>query len=304
MNKFNLQSLFKRNSRQLGSNDVRSTKYFVVTSAGRAATYWLASALNSHDDVICSHSFFVPPVTVFENPPSRERALKTWDQLGTIQLTIDQYYDEIEKCGAARAYGNVHGYTLSGFLREKEKGVRRDYVVCNLVRNPVTRVESYWRRWMDVSSYNEKQKSFFRNVFETGVHHKILADKVASKFDLDFSQRENWFFINALVNIMAETSEIKLEYPHIRMEELTSDSECFRNTFKKLTSNAVAIDGKYLETIFKIGKMNQQRENSVSPKDQFEEWSPWKRYIFLEMARDWALNDAYEQVGYDLSWLN
>lgn len=278
-------------------------RYFVVTSAGRAATYWLAAVLNKHPDVICSHSFFVPPVTVFEDPPSRERALKTWDQLGTIRLTLDEYFDEIEKCGAARVYGNVHGYTLTDLLKALAAGTRRHYVAFNLIRHPISRVESFWRRWMDVASYNEKQRNFFRQIFESGQVHKDLASKAAGKYDIDFARPENWFFVNALVNIIAESAELGIPCNHLPMERLTTDPGFFAEVFSRLTAGDIRPTDAYLAEVFATGQMNSQRADVVSADVQFAEWEEWKKYLFCEVTKGWNLGEIYRPHGYDLRFL-
>ena len=37
-------------------------RFFIVTSEGRTASYWLAAALHAHPDVICGHSKQTPPI--------------------------------------------------------------------------------------------------------------------------------------------------------------------------------------------------------------------------------------------------
>lgn len=280
-------------------------RHFLITSHGRTATYWLAASLNRHPDVLCSHGPVLPPVLDYREQPPDEVALHahtTQDAFG--RKTLDEFFEALEQAGPARVYGNVHAYsahTLFGGLHRT--AVRRNPVVFNLLRHPITRIESLKRRLLYETTFSPPARGRLEREFEVFVTPDVLAT-VRANCDVDLDPPEHRAFLYALCFILAlDRLDLEIPVTHLPMERLTKDVDFFTWVFSQVTQGAVRTDAVYLRQVFAAGRMNHQAEET-SAVGRFEAWAPWMRVAFRAAMAVWDLERLYAPMGYDLSFVH
>ncbi|MGA1868166.1 MAG: hypothetical protein ACMUJM_06420 [bacterium] len=286
----------------------KSRHYFIFTSRGRTATYWLAHSLNMHPEIICSHGLYLPPVTDFKEMIPLGQDLRAWTKK-KYNFSVDEYFYEMTRCGNAKVYGNVHGYTLDGLLTHAYKRkIRNNYTIFNIIRHPVSRIESFCKRWLFESSYNLILKNQSRKNFLENAYKKELVKKVNRHFYVDFSIPAHWFFINALFVISLEIKEIGrkesiLHFTHIPMEEFTSDTQVFIKLFSTITGGKLDLPNDYVDQVFNNAKINSIGKNLLTPAEIYNRWEEWKQYIFTYVASSLNFIQVYGQFGYNFSFV-
>lgn len=161
--------------------------YFFVTSYGRTATLWLTRALNSHPDIQCSHG---PSLYHDADPDGKHEGEEDFVQ---VQKTAASFYalslqEILSALGSnthKRCVGNVHAYTASNLnIKRIAEPASPPLRTVNLLRHPVTRIDSFWRRfqyehtlnsptsqWIDTESF--KQPRFQQVLAELQTHHDV-----------------------------------------------------------------------------------------------------------------------------------
>lgn len=300
-------------------------KYFLVTSYGRTATYWLASFLDRHPDIICSHGPLAVTDSQFMAPQRQQviRAHNNWDNFNNT--TVEQFFDEIEKRGEAKIYGNVHGYTLRGLIsRYTKEKIRRKIWVSNLIRHPVTRVESLKNEWCQEISYSPRMRQFLSEYWQTNLKwcqeisynpelHQSLSKSWQTDLetvqrelrDVDFDASDNWIFVVALYwAIGHDVNELQMDcVDHIQMERLTSDAELLLHLTNEITQGTLDIKHSLIDEMINSDRYNATSNSKMFPMSVFDSWEQWKRALFGLAMDQYEAREIYDPVGYDMSFI-
>jgi len=218
-------------------------KYFLVTSHGRTATYWLASRLNAHPDVLCSHGPVLPPFLAYQTQPPDELALYAHETAGAfLQKTLDEVFEALEEAGPARVYGNVHGYSAHElFTMPHLVPQGRLPVVFNLVRHPVTRVESLKRRLLHEIRFSPHAQQRLTGGFDAFVDRDVLRN-LARHCEVDHTLPDNRAFLYSACYIPSlDMLDFRTRVAHIPMERVTGDAAYFTWLFGQLTQGAATL---------------------------------------------------------------
>ncbi len=274
--------------------------YFLVTTYGRTASYWLASSLNKHPDIICSHGPLVDSCSLSLMPP-KEQILRAHCQRDDFtRKTIDQLFDELEKNGQAKAYGNVHGYGLVSLIGKSNlEKTRHKIVVSNLTRHPITRIESHKNEWLYEITFSPVIRRILREFDPTKVN------MIQSRFKhIDFTVPENWVFVVALLSIItSDLQELQIDFNHITMERLTSDPELLLHFINKITQGAVSITSSFIEDMINSDRYNGRSNSKRFSMSVFDSWEEWKRTAFKLVLDEYKVKELYSSFGYDLSFV-
>ena len=282
-----------------------SPRHFLITSHGRTATYWLASSLNAHPNVRCSHGQVLPPVLEYQVQPPDEVVLQAHtSQDEFARRSLDDFFDELEKAGPAAVYGNVHAYSAHTLFTHVLRGpVRRNPVVLNVVRHPITRIESLKRRLLHEMTFSPVARRRLEREFEVFVTPDVLAT-VRANCDVDLGPSENRAFLYAVCFITTlDRMDLEIPVSHLPMERLTKDVDFFAWCFSQVTQGTVRLDTAYLRQVFAAGRMNFQADET-SAVGRYEAWAPWMRVAFRAAMAVWELEQLYAPLGYDLSFVH
>jgi hypothetical protein len=296
---------------------------FLVTSLGRAATYWLAHVLGRHGGVDAIHGRVFPSATllahehadVFVNPGTRSEpigsiyGIRAMDDLDLIaasatwcdRLSLAAYFDAFEAITAGPVCGNVHGFAVSELVRRREEIAGLGVRCVNLTRHPVSRVESFHRRYLlDM----ERSDAFRASMEAERVRCADLIAAVETRFGVDMSCTTRWAFVAGLHRNAPNYAEAcEDSVPHVRSERLTRDPELFRRVFVFLTAGLVVPDEAVVTAAFTGERLNRSREDDVAPAVQYARWEAWQRWVFHALvAPEWLA--AYGRLGYEVGFLD
>ena len=275
--------------------------YFLVTTYGRTASYWLASFLNKHPDIICSHGSLTDIPSPYDTELINERSIRAHNLHGNfIAKTIDQFLDGLEKTGQAKAYGDVHGYSLVALIKKSNlEKTRHKIVVSNLTRHPITRIESLKNQW----SYKITISPMLRKILSEYAPMKV--NMIQSRFKhIDFTVPENWLFVVALLKtIISDSKELPIDFNHITMERLTCDPELLFHLINKITQGAVSISSSFIEEMINSDRYNKRSNSKRFSLSVFDSWEEWKRTAFRLVLDEYNLRELYSSFGYDLSFV-
>ncbi len=278
-------------------------KYFVVTSYGRTATYWLAFSLNKHPDIVCSHGRL--PITSYGERQARDAIVYEHENESSLaEKSIDDLFDELEEVELAKVYGNVLGYDAYSLLSKLTTyKPKRVITIINLTRHPITRIESLGNEWCYEFTFSP---TTHQRVQEMRHQNKVVFDVMQSNFPhTDFSVTENSIFLSALLNVIrSDVRELRIDdVLHVPMERMTKDVEYFCWMLGILTQKAINIESSYLYDVISSGRKNQHSKAEKSSIEQYELWDEWKRVIFKVMLDAHKAEGLYERFGYDLSFV-
>jgi hypothetical protein len=275
-------------------------QYFLVTSYGRTATYWIASILNKHPDIICNHG----PSIIDEsfdisndNIPDSYTLEVHKNKNNFYKMTLDEVFNYIESKGNALAYGNVHGYAAHSIEKLKNNS-KKIFRAINIVRHPVTRIESLYNRILYEAKFNYYFKNDFPEKYNTYVNPEVV-DFLKNNYDVDIHSIKFQIFMFVLFLVVDHDSrDLDTNIYHIQMERITKDMEYFYWVFNYLFENSIIFDKNYYNTIMNINKKNVLKEEILS-EFQFDLWEQWKKDIFIKLV-DKNLYEKYNLINYSI----
>ena len=295
-------------------------KNIIITCHGWSASNWTAHALNSNTNLLCTHSA--------RNVPAGDKNLHSNENLkkhiNSLQKgysirqsrSLDTIYDEIESYGKTNVYASVHVIRMRDLpIIHSEFGVSyRDFNIANVVRNPIDLVWSGYGQFKDLFRYDinelhwtsgkvvkqslefvnyigEKYKLFIGD-FEVLAFLGACAVLESLKFDFDaYSKVKNIDKLNFIGTY--------------QMEELTTNPDYYSRFFDELDLKQYN-SKKYLESVFNTGKINQHKHDNkkITAEERYNEFLPWQKEVFNHFFKLHNLRSSYEEMGYDLSFLN
>ncbi|MFC1516303.1 hypothetical protein ACFL7E_06035 [Thermodesulfobacteriota bacterium] len=286
----------KRNSR-------KTRHYFVVTSRGRTATHWLAAKLNSHPNIICTHGRLIPPLSTYHRQTPKVDNIYYHVRpyyIHNSDISIDKYYCLIENKGEALVYGNVHGYSYSTLDKNMESLSRR-YVVCNVTRHPISRIDSSYKRMLFVTSFNYVCIHSFQQIFKNSFNELVVL--INKKYGVDFNKKKNYLFIVAL-KLMSDAHEVSDDGVHYKYEDLTQNPSVFKDFVSYITSDSINISDDFIKNAIASEKMNHTHGDPYSIREKYFSWQEWQKAAFREIAKRNKFTEIYKRFDYDLTFLD
>lgn len=279
-------------------------KHFLITSHGRTATYWLASCLNAHPDIICTHGPVLPPVLDYHSQPSDDVTKYAHETVNAFYArTIDQVFEEIEAAGHAKLYGNVHAYSADQLFKISNfEFPNRKPVIINLVRHPITRIESLTRRLLFELNFNPFIKDMLGPGFYSYVTPDVL-DNITDEIGVDLNNIDVRAFIYSACFIPTnDLNDFNLPVFHIPMESLTKDIECFIWLFRQIAQGYVNITSEYIHGVFNTNRKNDHAQEMSSIR-RYGLWETWKQKIFKIVMEKFDGVNTYMRFGYDVKYV-
>jgi len=280
----------------------RKKSYFIISTYGRTATQWTATVLNQLPNVCCSHGPTDSRFQLGDEEFQKKTNIRHSRDCDAFHksLDIDAYFDKMEQNEPdCTSYGSIHGLPIKDIINPKTKFARK-YDLFHIIRHPVKRVESLKNRWCYEISYNEFQKEILQNASKSNLNSDLVKT-LLNHFTVDYNVPENQLFVNAVLALRVDRIELGFPIPHIPSERLVADLEYFLWFLRCITKGLIEIDRDYINKVKSIGKVDSRSKN-LSSYEVFLGWEEWKQWLFIEMMKQLNLFEAYDKLGYDLSF--
>ena len=282
-------------------------KYFIVTCHGWSGSHWLATALNSHPEVICCHSalnILADTKTWADDKLKKTIVPRQNARLRRGVVSTDELFKEVKSYGKAKVYGNVHTLRIRDLPEINSRfRARKSYALMNMVRHPVSLVASgagQLREMMEWDIYALLETS-------DAVREEMeLALETSEKYGINLCDNDNRAFITACHHQkhLARDHMIAPDIPTIIMERVVSERAYYAEIFEQLTSKKLKADDEYLDNVFSIGKLNPHKAGAKkSPEQEYAEWPAWQKEVFGRIFSRCNLRELYQKFGYDFSFI-
>lgn len=281
--------------------------YYMVTSHGWSASKWLAAALNKHPEVTCVHS--VGAVLPDEEEAEYEDQLHAeladmGATLGRQNQSLKEHFDSIVAKQYRLAIGSVHRYRLRDLPRLLNGGETYEFQLANLVRHPVTLVNSGQGEFTTLAELSEETRNEIRMFFDNQRPYYLA---LKEKYDLDL---EDWSVLSFLAAaqhqfVLVHDQTCVKGVANIPMEKVTAEPEYFGSVLAALSKNRIKPDANYINSVFDMGNVNRHTSDRkiVTPQERYESWDEWKREAFRYFMKQSGIDSVYSQVGYDFSFV-
>ena len=285
------------------SSRVRAPYYIFVCSYGRTATYWLAQLLNEHPDIISSHGPTTPPIVEYEEANPHELDNWVWENMPKFHdMKLRDVLRDMRKVGEAKYYVKVHAYSAFNlFNRLMDEGMTRPVLMANLVRHPVTRVESFAKRWKENAGWNERLRTFLLDWWDEQEPARALRKHLEAKHSVDFTDEANVFFATACLWLRQDREDLMVPMLHVSSERLVSDPDYFAWFLDRLTLGRLAGDREIMEIYRNTGPKNVSA-GARPAREVYRGWDDWQREAFDFVANLYDLAPLYSRFPYDLDF--
>lgn len=285
------------------------TKYFCVTSHGWSGSFWLALALDSHPEILCTHSALNIPARMDSSKETLKKKKREHAAAvnGRINYSIEGLFDEIRSYSDHRypVYGCVHTLRIRDLpeIYEKSNNDLKHRVV-NLVRNPISVISSGHGQLYDHMQWDVTVLQDVVNSISTELD---FFNELAVKHNLNLCDQDVLAFLSATMHMhnLKRDQDIAPECPTVRMEDITGDKQQFKNLVGDLTENSIDVGEDYVDAVFSRGPINKHSKGSrlSTPEEKYNFWDEWKKEAFIYAFERTGLRDSYGRFGYDFSFI-
>jgi hypothetical protein len=314
------QSLPKR----LVQNFLHDRKFrntFLITSGGCAATRWIGGAINMHPSITCTGG--VGPI---EETTDFNRSVSDEGSERVAKYNIDHFaaaapdpvflvdvFDEIRRHRTSKFIGNIHFHTLGSLeSHRKIERIPANVRIANVVRHPVTRLETHFNHW--------------KRQYEVGPHSKKLFELCFSGFvDRYKNIRDIWdhsitewslqpgaqIFAYSIFDTMSVfegdfQTEIGRNVPHFRMEDLKTKPEEFNRLVAFISRDEIQFGADLFSRVYSSDGLQQGRFSKrklLEADDQWRAWAPWQKSMAKSAFEHVGLIPSLSSLGYDFCFM-
>ncbi len=282
-------------------------KCFLITSSGQMGTFWLATQLNKHPEIFCSHSYDKPAwgasgTALRGEEGERQRAvIKKY--FGTLPLK--QFFEENAEVTPKHFVGNVHAYNVEKALSLVKKENLQDVKIINLIRHPISRINSFVKcmknEWFDFG-YFDHLTFIPQNYREYG--RKLVIECFGEKRLAEFDDSlDKQFFVTAAVlergtayqAQMAEQNKI----PNIKYEDATTSKESMAQIVRYIGNDSLINDYDWFDKGISYKKINSHTNaHHDTIQSIFEGWDNWKKELYRHLVAE-DVFELYLRGHYD-----
>lgn len=282
--------------------------FFLVTSYGRTATYWIAANLHKHPDIACNHgpSLSLSSLDYSGKQVSGEVALDIHKNIsGFHNALLMDVFDFVKKNKKAKYIGNVHGYAASSVRAIQSMCPELEAVkVANITRHPLHRIESQKNRLLKEVKHDKYLLDMFLHSFDTFVDSSII-DNLMSKYNIDLSCIYNKVYLySASLIPYHDDLDYSANYTNFTMERLLNDRDYFVNFIHYITGYNVELSHDYISNVFASGKMNESDRVDETAYDMFQNWPEWLKYTCSLIFQKYNIVNKYAMLGYDIGYIS
>ena len=220
-----------------------SAAYFLVTTNGHCASKWLAASLDLHPEIVCSHGPAAHPLCM-----QHDREYTDADMSRILAeehrklMPLDLLFEELERVGPARCYGNVHLFNL----RQLAENVAahppsRRFKVVDLVRHPVPFVRAGTANMLRQARSNPARLAYLVGV---RARNEDLYREFAERYALELEDIATLAFMANVMTLKSLAINMGLHHAdrRVTMESVTRDAGAFRALVVDLAEGVVEPD--------------------------------------------------------------
>ena len=260
---------------------------------------WLTKVLNQHDEIFCSYSVDMDPQVTTDHLSTKQHNIALHGMgVEFNKLTVDQYFDILDKQPGS-LIGSVHAFSLWQ-VAEQYPALRRKYAIANLVREPIARLQSGINQMIYEMSFNENAAQGYEAAF---LRNLDFAYPIEKEFGIQFDKVEDRLFLNAVLSMAIDSRNLAIDAWHVRMEDLVSELSFLRLFINFIGDGLVTANPEFLARIIEQKAPNSRATVSQSPAQIFSSWPQWRQDFCTQVMRKLGLEERYEGLGYDLSYL-
>jgi hypothetical protein len=276
---------------------------FIVTCAGMSGSKWLASSLNKHPAISCSHSAGLH--TIYERNYSDNEIIDILDieraQFSGEILLSDIFTNILQN--ETRLSGNVHAFRL---YRLKE-AIQKDrdtpiFKIANLVRHPLDVTLSRAAMFQQMCLNDKTVRTRVTQSFE---ENKELYQELVKKYRLDIEDYSILSFLDAALGMKKLSDEIQNnpDVYHIKIEDL-KDATNFQKLIIYLSDGAIQTTTKEAEKIVASPIINSHNKSKKKKhQEKYTNLSPWKKEAIKIGFRECDIITQYKKLNYDFNFL-
>ncbi|MEZ0372526.1 MAG: hypothetical protein ACAI44_25770 [Candidatus Sericytochromatia bacterium] len=279
---------------------------YLVTSPGISATRWLSFALAQRPDVYITHGHH-PLESIIKGDPDAEKddsssftsgiELKAFYDSQTLSQVFERYREIMPE---ARAYGNIHSYTLGVLMQKASPEELAEIRLLNLLRHPVSYLASHVALVRNAEAYPEVYSHYQQNMLAEALQ------RFPELLLLDCPQ-DGEFLAFAVSTLSVCKFADDFAHPgvrHVQMERLTSETDALQEFCEYLTG--LPYQRELLQAHIDNGPVNAHRRQGREPRtpqETYEGWQTWQQdMVHMMVPQD--VKDAFAAVGYDVSMMN
>jgi len=263
--------------------------YFLITSSGQMGTFWLASQLNKHPQIFCSHSYDKPawgangfPLDGKEGERQREIIKQHFHQ-----LPLEQFFIENAQVTKKMHVGNVHAYNIDKVLKKIKTEKLKDIKLLNLIRHPISRINSMVKcmrnEWID-EGYIE-HLTYIPKIYHE--HGRRLMFECFGTDQLNFcdDSLNKQFFIVALILERGTAYQVKIaeknKIPNIRFEDMTVCKNTMEKIVRHVCGDELIDNYKWFNRDLTYEKINSHTKASPNSTGSiFNGWDDWQKKLY------------------------
>lgn len=268
--------------------------YFLITALGQMGTFWLASQLNKHPSIFCTHAYDKPlwgatgaPLTGEEGERQRS-IIKT--RLGTLKLR--HFLNEHAQATNKYFVGNVHAYNVDQVVLMKQQESMKSIRVVNLIRHPVSRIRSMFNciknEWFK-EGYIDHLSFVPKAYLSQG--RPIVQELFPSRLTEFDDSLDKQFFIYAVLHEKRSAAHAALaqqhQIPNLRYEDLTTSKEHLRQLVNYVCGDTLPHVDNWLSQDVTYKKANPHSGLETHTLEAvFKAWEPWQKSLYDYILQD------------------
>lgn len=284
--------------------------YFLITSHGQTATRWLATVLNTHPEIFCTHGYSYPPQAPDAHDLTHDEKTKIAEISAARfwKLSIHDFIYELKSSTSKKYIGNVHAY-MYGYLMDSLKpwnlfNIQESLKIMNMVRHPVTRIESAFKCW-SAGQTETSTSSFVDNDFYNRCTH--ITDYLSQKHNISYNVTERFFTVALLQaeDIAKDVLRAKNDdIFQVAFEDITTKTDTLVKIIQTISNGDLTLTTEQARSMLSTQALNKHNNNGrSSPAAQYEAWQPWQQDAFKFICEAHNLPELYSGFGYDFTFI-
>ena len=276
---------------------------FIVTCAGMSGSKWLASSLDKHPEISCSHSAGLHKI--YNRNYTDEEIIDILkierDQFDGKILLNDIFHSVNSTNRVIR--GNVHAYRLyrlkEAILNDKKAPIFR---LVNLVRNPIDVTLSRAAMFNQMCISDETVRQRVAKTLECNIN---IFNGLITKYKLNTKDYNILSFIDAVLGMQKLSDEIKNnpDVNHIKIEEL-KEPKIFIKLIDFLGSGEINTTLNLAKKIISAPIINSHTKiKSLSVEEKYMNLDNWKKDALNIGFRETEIILQYKKLNYNFDVL-
>lgn len=281
--------------------------YFLITSSGQMGTFWLASQLNKHPQIFCSHSYDKPAWGASGAPlrgdDGKRQRLMIKEYFGA--LSLENFFGENAEVTNKNIIGNVHAYNIDKALQMVRNENLPHVKLINLIRHPISRINSLVKcmknEWFDFGYFDHL--TFIPQLYRE--HGQALVKECfGAKYLNEFNDSlDKQFFVVAIIMERGTAYQVETalnhHVPNIKYEDITTSIEAMKKLICYMGNETLINDYDWIHQDITYKKINSHTNTtSTNIKMIFKSWEKWKKRLYRHLITEKVFN-TYTSNYYD-----